>query len=135
MRAPATEKSRKQNQRAVDELLKAAKLHVVETLVPRVRVDFERALTEPFILDTEESASESKVFFRYPKALGDTAYGSAHAYINPAVLLELGARADHYPTRQVAIAPYAAIEFPTSSRIQRAWSSRRRRNARCSRRP
>lgn len=107
---PAAKRSRKGQQKAVTALATAAKAHVQEVIVPKLRENFTRALVEPFDIELAESSSESKVLFYYPAAYDFAAYGGR--YIKPVVLLELAARSDHYPTRDVNITSYAAVHFP-----------------------
>jgi hypothetical protein len=108
---PMAQNSRKGYQNAFKAM--KAKLHeyVTDTLFPLLEVDFREVLGDGGVLHRPElDAEEPSIRFEYPRALVAANY-RADVYIPSVVRLELGARSDHEPTREVAIRPYAAEEF------------------------
>jgi hypothetical protein len=112
---PSKHTSRKQWQRAVKALGAKVGVYVRDGLLPKLERDFEERLGEPFRLRLGEPGGESDLFFEYPQALGDGTYVD-RGYVAPVVKLELGARSDHHPVREVSIRSYAADAFPAEFR-------------------
>ena len=108
---PSKHTSRKQRQRAVKALAAKVQGYVHDGLLPKLQKDFGEQLDEGFRLRLGETGGESDLFFEYPQALEAAAYIEG-AYVAPVVKLELGARSDHRPVREVSIQPYAAEVFP-----------------------
>jgi hypothetical protein len=92
-------------------LQKGAQEFVAGTFEPKIRTAFAAALAEPFELRLEQSDSESVLSFQYPCALPPGEYGAGR-YVRPVVNLEIGARSDHDPTREVEVSSMAAERFP-----------------------
>ena len=86
--------------------------YVAGEFLPALRRAFACALEEPFDLDLDSSGDNHAIRFAYPRAGGSSTGVGASPYINPVVLLEVGARSDHYPTTEQWIGPYVTECFP-----------------------
>jgi len=62
--------------------------------------------SQQFDLRLGGDRTETDVLFSYPRALGLRAYGG-EGHVASVVRLEVGARSDHHPTREVDIRPYS----------------------------
>ena len=118
---PTLHKGTKQRSRDLDQIAQRAQDYVRDTLTPKLREEFGSVLSEKFDLKVELSQKESVVMFGYPVALSAGLYGGGR-YVGPIVKLEIGARADHYPTRERDVRSLAAEAFPkafamTSARV------------------
>jgi hypothetical protein len=114
---PNATKSRKWNQSAVKALRARVKAYVRDELTPRLRNDAAAMGIDGMEFVCEDSGQDADVWVRYPRALDAANYPpDDDGYNRPEVKLEIGARSDHYPTHEVEIRPYAAMEFPGAFR-------------------
>jgi hypothetical protein len=65
----------------------------------------------PWALGPDE-ADPQTVLFAYPEGIQPEGEGAANPYVRRVVLLELGARSDHWPAEEHAVRPYAAEVMP-----------------------
>ena len=108
---PMTKNSRKSSQRALKAMSARVSEYVTSSFLPAVRDTFHETLGEDCDLRLEVNGTENVLTFRYPRALAPSAYDTG-SYVASLVRLELGARADHWPTSEVDVGPYAAEQFP-----------------------
>jgi hypothetical protein len=108
---PSTRTSRKGHQKAMKAFTPKVQAYVEASFCPRLRAALQ-VLDEAIELELEHSGTETAIAVRYPRSLDDSAYGGGARYVSPIVLLEIGARSDHYPTREVRISPYVADQIP-----------------------
>ena len=111
-RDPARATTRNQQKKLLAELEEAKIRHIHAELVPQLKGRFGAALDESsdWSLEIDPKNSEN-VVFTYPVVPleEDETAGSD---IKREVLLEFGARSDHWPARFHEVEPYAAEEFP-----------------------
>jgi hypothetical protein len=104
----APELSRNRTDRLVTELKEAANRHIRERFLPALNTAFEAGLGGAPVLQLDVSKGDV-LLFEYPRALEEADY--AGAYVQPQVLLELGAKSDHDPQASRTIRPYSADAF------------------------
>jgi len=85
-------------------------------LLPELRARFEEVLgpgdtATPWSLSPDEKDPQ-KLYFTYPAGLDSGDRGDPNPYVRRVVLLELGARSDHWPAKEHPVRPYAAEELP-----------------------
>ncbi|SRR5579875_1672862 len=91
-----------------------------EKFLPQLTATLAEAIREPpgavwrLELDPED-ANQQTLLFHYPSARKPRE-AEGPGYIKPYVRLEIGARAEHWPSLQATITPYAAEEFPQTFR-------------------
>jgi len=113
---PSTKSSRKSFQKAMKSFTPKVQAYVEEVVYPMLREGL-RSLGEPIELKLQHTGTETEIRFQYPQSFTVAEYGGAGAYVKPIVLLELGARSDHHPTRSVRVKPYVADEIPEFARV------------------
>lgn len=115
-RDPALAPTSNQQKKLLAELEQAKIRHIHAKLVPQLKERFAGALDEQSEWSLEiDPANSDKVVFVYP-AVSLEQDATPDSYIRREVLLELGARSDHWPARVHEIQPYAAEEFPSEFR-------------------
>lgn len=108
---PSSGTSRRAYGKAVEAMKLRVQGYIADNLFPLIEASFRAALGEEFSLQPPEpGADEPTIRFEYPRALSAETY-SRGGYVQSVVRLELGARSDHEPVRDIAIRPYAADEF------------------------
>lgn len=105
--------SGKQEKSLIGEISRACSEHVAGTILPALTQDLATVLGPPatgagWALARSE-AEDASLLFTYPSTDVTLAIGG---YTAPRVLLEFGARADHWPEDRRPIQPYAAEAFP-----------------------
>lgn len=99
----------KERQRRIDQLLAACRETVRRDLLPALRDAFAAKLTSSWNLELDPDDPDGQtLIFVYPSSYG----GRGSDYIERAVKIEFGARADHWPSESKLITPYVAEEFP-----------------------
>jgi hypothetical protein len=112
-RDPYSAPSGKKKQALVDEIVAECQKAIATELVPRLFGRFESVIGR-----TDGSAAWSlkpdrldvqTIHFSYPAGIES---GGENPYVRRVVLLELGARSDHWPVEDGAVRPYAAEVMP-----------------------
>ncbi len=111
-REPLQAPSGKQAKRLLDELSAACESFVAETLLPTFQSEAQSVLgsatsSRRWSLSIDEK-DKGTVLFAYPSVVAT----SGNSYIRQMVRLEIGARADHWPSHSRPITPYAAEILP-----------------------
>jgi hypothetical protein len=108
--------SGKKRQRLLEQLKDEANLCVEDRLTPRLLESFAEVIGSPgrdesaWKLKIEDASDGTKsIAFEYPRS-GLSSEGPD--YIRSAVVLELGAKSDHWPSVRATVTPYAAEAFP-----------------------
>lgn len=114
---PLAASSGKKAKALIDGLAEACRRAIRESLAPRLALAFAEALGQPsgeaWALEPDALDPDGQtLLFRYPSAVSPGVGGRLPAYVQPVVRLELGARADHFPSERHEVTPYAAEEFP-----------------------
>src|SRR5262249_39635087 len=107
---------RKGRKKKVEKLTKVCQTVIRERFLPQLEGVFRDALGEPpsatWGLElAEEDQDGQTLLFRYPPGIR-TGPADEPSYIQPFVRLEIGARADPWPTSEEIVTPYAAQDFP-----------------------
>ena len=110
---PEEGNTNKEKQRRVEALKKSCQQRIVNDLLPALLGSF-RALFSPsekwlVRLDDADPDLQTLVF-EYPVSVPKTAAD----YVPRVVKIELGARADHWPSEVATLTPYVAERFPES---------------------
>lgn len=113
-RDPLNAASGKAAQRLIKELVARCVDHIASDFVPALEQRFGAVLQDDWSLKIDSDEAKI-VHFRYPASLSTDDYG-ATSYVQPQVLLELGARSDQSPSETKSVASYAAQEFPDQFR-------------------
>jgi len=105
--------SRKESKRLLDELSETCRVYVSEPLLDSLRADIRGVLggstdEANWSLEVREKGT-SDLLFTYPRTAVTL---DASGYTAPRVLLEFGARGDHWPEADREIRPYAAEAVP-----------------------
>lgn len=103
--------SNKEKQRRVDALRSACQKKIEEELRPKLEAAIKTKVRqdEEWRLRSDEEDSDGQtLLFEYPTSFATEATG----YIRRMVKIEMGARADHWPSETKTITPYVAEEFP-----------------------
>ena len=104
---PSIEASHKENQRRIEELLAAARIAIHNKILPQLRQKMSGILGDngqwAIEVDPDDSFRQT-LLFMFPAAIAK----DVNDYVRPAVKIELGARADHWPAQAVQIVPYVA---------------------------
>jgi hypothetical protein len=109
-RAPDRAPSKKQLYKRLDDLKEASQDCVNKTLLPLLReaISREMPLELPWQLDPSPDDPDGQtLLMKYP-----TAFAGRMAYLGQEVKIELGARSDTDPTKDIFIHPYIADAFP-----------------------
>jgi len=113
--------SRKKRQSLIKELQHTCQTAVRDALLPRLRALFAEALQEVpptawrIELSPDDPDQQTIVFF-YPTTVGSREQSSP--YIRPHVLLEIGARGDHWPAEERMVQPYAIQALPDLFKVK-----------------
>jgi hypothetical protein len=106
-RDPAKAPTNKGRDRLLDEMSADVERHIETALIPQLAGDIGSLLgTDAVWKLTKHEKDAKNVVFQYPPSLT----GGTLDYVRPAVLIELGARGDPWPTETRSIIPYAAQE-------------------------
>jgi hypothetical protein len=115
---PAAAGSSKKRKKGIDSLAETCRQVIHDDLLPRLRTAFNAALAKAGgqawqVEIARDDPDQQTLVFQYPGSIaaGATATAGA-AYIRGIVLLEIGARSDHWPAIDNTVTPYAAEEFP-----------------------
>ncbi len=110
------ELSNTRRKKLVKKLRRKANVLIEEMVKPRLEAAFEGVVGQAsengvsWSLETEWGTDRTpSLRFLYPTT---NVTSSGPEYIQPSVLLELGARGDHWPNTTSVLSPYAAEEFP-----------------------
>jgi hypothetical protein len=113
---PLNASTGKKRKHGLEALIDTCQRVIREQLLPQLLDQFSDALgelpSEPWGLELAEDDPQT-LLFHYP-AKDRSRSADEPAYIHPVVRLEIGARSDHWPTHQAAVASYAAAEFPSA---------------------
>jgi hypothetical protein len=108
---PAAGASKKEKQRRVDALKIACQQRIASELLPSLESAFRTKLKtgEKWSLQSDENDPDRQtLLFDYPSSFPPDAAG----YVRRVVRIEMGARADHWPSEVKPISPYVAEQFP-----------------------
>jgi hypothetical protein len=108
--APDCAPSKKQMRKRLDALKAASQQCATETILPLLREAVSKEMNSefPWHLDTDPDDPDGQtLLFAYP-----TAFADPMAYVPQVVKIELGARSDTEPTREIDIQPYLSDAFP-----------------------
>ncbi|MEJ7639538.1 MAG: nucleotidyl transferase AbiEii/AbiGii toxin family protein, partial [Singulisphaera sp.] len=127
-RDPYKAASGKKKQALITEIQTRCREVIEAELLPKLHVRFESILGPgatgtPWSLSPDENDPQ-KIYFTYPAGIESGGGGAPNPYVRRLVLLEFGARSDHWPTEEHPVQPYAAETMPTSSRSPSAASGR-----------
>jgi predicted nucleotidyltransferase component of viral defense system len=110
---PEAGKSNKEKQRRVDALKLACRKKINNDLLPElesaIRAKVRSVESCSVKCDTSDSDGQT-LLFEYPLTLSPTDAG----YVRRAVKIEMGARADAWPSDVKSVTPYVAEQFPES---------------------
>lgn len=108
---PEAGASNKEKQRRIENLKTACQQKVAVELLPALTASIQSKLRRgekwSLCLD-EDDPDRQTLLFDYPTSLAADATG----YVQRAVKIELGARADHWPCETRTVVPYVAEQFP-----------------------
>jgi hypothetical protein len=108
---PEAGTSNKEKQRRIEALKAACQKKIAEELLPSLTAAINARLghKEAWVLrPDDEDPDKQTLLFEYPTSLASEAAG----YVRWMVKIEMGARADHWPSETRTITPYVAEEFP-----------------------
>jgi hypothetical protein len=108
--------SGKKEQALIKKIVARCQEVIVNELLPKLHARFESVLGPgdtgtPWALSPDEEDPQ-KVFFTYPAGTETGGEGARNPYVRKVVLLELGARSDHWPAAEHPVRPYAADAMP-----------------------
>ncbi len=108
---PEAGASNKEKQRRIEALKTACQQKIIAVLQPA----FDKAITAKLqanekwsLRADDDDPDQQTLMFDYPSSFASDATG----YIRRVVKIEMGARADHWPSETRAITPYVAEQFP-----------------------
>jgi hypothetical protein len=110
---PEAGTSNKEKQRRIEALKAACQQKIVKDLLPSLESAIKGKIGrgEQWSLRPDhEDPDQQTLLFEYPTSFLSEAAG----YIKRAVKIEMGARADHWPSEIKTITPYAAEQFPNA---------------------
>ncbi len=116
---PENIESRTKRKKTINQLREVCRAKVNEEILPKLIVEVERILGPQedgarqlwsIIPYTEDPDGQSLVF-AYP-SLAEETFIEENPYVKASVLIEFGARADHWPAEEFPVTPYAAEDFP-----------------------
>jgi Nucleotidyl transferase AbiEii toxin, Type IV TA system len=115
-RNPYGPMSGKQRQRIVEQIIDRCREAITAELLPTLHARFESVLgpedtATPWSLRPDEKDPQ-KIYFAYPAGIATGGEVAANPYVRKVVLLELGARSDHWPVEEHPVRPYAAEMLP-----------------------
>lgn len=112
---PEAGASNKEKQRRIDALKAACQVKIASVLQPALEkaIKAKVGTKEKWSLrPDDEDPDQQTLMFDYPSSFAPDATG----YIRRVVKIEMGARADHWPSETKTITPYVAEEFPQGFR-------------------
>jgi predicted nucleotidyltransferase component of viral defense system len=112
---PEAGASNKEKQRRIEALKAACQQKIASVLQPALEkaIKAKVGTNEKWSLRADdEDPDQQTLMFDYPSSFTPDAIG----YIRRVVKIEMGARADHWPSETKAIIPYVAEEFPQGFR-------------------
>lgn len=112
---PEAGASNKEKQRRIEALKAACQQRITSALQPALESAIRakvRAGEKWSLRADEEDPDQQTLLFDYPSSFTPTATG----YIRRVVKIEMGARADHWPSETRTITPYVAEQFPQGFR-------------------
>lgn len=115
-RDPYKARSGKKKQALITEIQTRCREVIESELLPKLHVRFESILGAgatgtPWSLSPDENDSQ-RIYFTYPAGIESGGGGAPNLYVRRLVLLELGARSDHWPAEEHPMRPYAAETMP-----------------------
>jgi Nucleotidyl transferase AbiEii toxin, Type IV TA system len=115
-RDPYEAPSNKKKQALVDEIVERCREVITSELLPKLRARFESVLgpsspATPWSLIPDD-VDPQLLRFTYPGGMVSGGEDAPNPYVRRVVLLELGARSDHWPAEDRAVRPYAAEAMP-----------------------
>jgi hypothetical protein len=115
-RDPYKASSAKRQKKLIEEIVARCREVIATQLLPKLHAQFESALgpgdtRTAWALGPDENDPQ-KLFFTYPAGVESGRGGAPNPYVRRVVLLELGARSDHWPAEERTIRSYAAEELP-----------------------
>ena len=108
---PEAGASNKEKQRRIEALKSACQRKIAEELLPALNAAIQLKLgrKEKWLLRSDdEDPDQQTLLFEYPTSFTPETTG----YIRRLVKIEMGARADHWPSETKTITPYVAEQFP-----------------------
>ena len=108
---PEAGASNKEKQRRIEALKAACQKKIADELLPALEAAFKAKMgrAEKWSLRSdEEDPDQQTLLFEYPTSFPPDATG----YIRRTVKIEMGARADHWPSETKTVTPYVAEQFP-----------------------
>ncbi len=115
-RDPYKAASNKKKHALVDEIVARCREVIIAELLPRLHARFESILGAGDTATTWSLSPDDKdpqiIYFTYPAGIVAGGEGAPSPYVRRVVLLEVGARSDHWPVEERAVRPYAAEELP-----------------------
>ncbi len=108
--------SNKKKAQLVDAIVERCREVIVSDLLPKLHARFESILgpgdtATPWALSPDDKDPQT-LRFTYPAGIAAGGEGAPNPYVRRVVLLELGARSDHWPAEDRAVRPYAAEVMP-----------------------
>lgn len=108
---PEAGSSNKEKQRRIEALKAACQEKIASVLQPVLDKAIKKKLraSEKWLLQADDADSDQQtLMFEYPSSFAPDTAG----YIRRVVKIEMGARADHWPSETRTITPYVAEQFP-----------------------
>jgi predicted nucleotidyltransferase component of viral defense system len=112
---PEAGSSNKEKQRRIEALKVACQQKITSILQPALNKAIKKKLqaSEEWLLQADKADQDQQtLMFEYPSSFTPNTVG----YIRRVVKIEMGARADHWPSETKTITPYVAEEFPQGFR-------------------
>src|SRR5260370_24534749 len=118
-RDPENIESRTKQKKTINQLRDVCRAKVNEEILPQLIAATEEILGPRengnqqlwSITPYDKDPDGQSLVFAYP-TVAEEAFIEENPYVKPSVLLEFGARADHWPAEEFPITPYAAEDFP-----------------------
>lgn len=115
-RDPYKAASGKKEQALIKEIVTRCQEVITAELLPKLHARFESVLGPgdtgtPWALSPDEKDPQT-LYFTYPSGIESGGAGAPNPYVRRIVLLELGARSDHWPAEEHPVRPYAAEVLP-----------------------
>lgn len=116
---PENIESRTKQKKTINQLRDVCRAKVNEELLPQLIAATEEILGPRengnqqlwSITPYDKDPDGQSLVFAYP-TVAEEAFIEENPYVKPSVLIEFGARADHWPAEEFPITPYAAEDFP-----------------------
>lgn len=116
---PENIESRSKQKKTIKELRDACSTKVNDAILPQLAASVEKIIGPGMngdqqlwsITPSDRDPDGQSLVFAYPSEV-DEGFIEENPYVNPSVLIEFGARADHWPAEEFPITPYAAEDFP-----------------------